>query len=426
MVVRGFGNAFCATSVVSSVASLAVILTLLTFHQMRGKLFMRVIAFISIGDFLGNIPYMVPVYTGQGTFWCDVTGYLSQTGYQSGWLWTLALSVLWHQTSTRGLSLTKWHMLALQIVCWGVPSVFSLASLSMSAYENRNSYDGFCGSYGTYQAKVYHNVWQYVLVAICFFPMIGLYLHLLYIDSHVDDKSKARSIAMAKSTLVWYPVLFLIFWMPKLILASTYAFGEHSHIFSYSFQVTIDLFTCWYTLHGVGVAIVFFYSSPLARRLWYEKYRYLMRRWLKGVHDDDNSSAQATSDIVGSNDLRFTMQSQDSQDPADIEMRESSNGGFFQRNSLQRASSVNSPHFHPHMNSSRQSHSTVHMERSSSQSVAAPVNSDALRKYPLASGTPTVNPLSAWLRNETTVASSHSIENTTNDDHHQAADGDAA
>ena len=337
-------GAYALTATLSIISCASVILTLIVFEKMRSKLFMRFIAFMALGDIFGCIPYLYTWTFPQSSPWCVISGIWLQTGSVSAWLWTASLCFMWHRASTKTLRGITWHVMPLfHCFCWGVPLSFTLPSLALSPFENSSTFDGVCAPYGTYKARLYHNVWSYLLFVACLVFMAALYGHLLYLDRDKHSRNSEvsvahnRNVAAAKSTLVCYPVLFIIFWLPKMILTTVYELAYSTG--NKAFDKSMDFFLCWYMLHGVAVAIVFFYNSPMARQLWRHRAKMrliklgILKGSLEGDEDrgsfgsrstqahfpsgiDDNYLYDEDADSVA--DYRSTYA-----DPADIEMRSS-------------------------------------------------------------------------------------------------------
>lgn len=263
---------------------------------------MRFIAFMALGDIFGNIPYLYTWDYSPTSGWCYVGGILLQTGSVSAWLWTSALCFLWHRASKRTLKGLTWHIMPMfHIICWGLPLIFALSSIALSPFENSTTYDGVCSTYGTYEARLFHNVWAYVLLVLCLIFMGILYADLVRFDHEKGRQSEVsvvhtRNVAAAKSTLVFYPILFVVFWLPKLILTTFYELLNENNS---NFVKTIDVFTCWYMFHGVAVAAVFFYNSPMARSLWYVRIKSFLKScgWIQKVEEDEQDEAIATPRI---------------------------------------------------------------------------------------------------------------------------------
>lgn len=340
-----YHGAFAVSAGVSIAASSSVILTLYLFQKMRSKLFMRFIAFMALGDILGNIPYLYTWPYSPYSGWCYIGGVLLQTGSVSAWLWTSALCFMWHRASKRTLKGLTWHIMpTFHIICWGVPLAFALPSIALSSFENSTTYDGVCSTYGTFNARLYHNIWAYTLLVLCLIFMIVLYVDLVKLDQGRSRQSEVsvaqmKNVAAAKSTLVFYPILFIVFWLPKLILTTCYELLLANNT---PFEKTIDICTCWYMFHGVALAAVFFYNSPMARSLWRFQIKSILKKWgLIQTVDEEEDELSAPRDTV----MDYAADDADSlvdyrstyADPVDTDLRMSSSFREPQSN-LQRSS----------------------------------------------------------------------------------------
>jgi hypothetical protein len=74
------------TSILSVAGSSSVILTLLLFQSMRSKLFMQIIAYISLADIIANVEYTMSYRPSNHNWWCSTEGFLNLYGYPCGWL----------------------------------------------------------------------------------------------------------------------------------------------------------------------------------------------------------------------------------------------------------------------------------------------------------------------------------------------------
>jgi hypothetical protein len=341
-----YHGAFAVSAAFSIATSSSVILTLFLFEKMRSKLFMRFIAFMALGDILGNIPYLYTWPYSPHSDWCYIGGVLLQTGSVSAWLWTSALCYMWHRASKRTLKGLTWHIMpTFHIICWGVPLAFALPSIALSSFENSTTYDGVCSTYGSYNARLYHNIWAYTLLVLCMIFMIVLYLDLVNLDQGRSRQSEVsvaqmRNVAAAKSTLVFYPILFIVFWLPKLILTTCYELLNASNT---PFEKTIDICTCWYMFHGVAVAAVFFYNSPLARSLWRFQIKSILKKcgFIQNVEEDDDELSTPRDTVMDYADDADSLVDYRSTyaDPVDTDLRMSAS--FRERqSSLQRSSAL--------------------------------------------------------------------------------------
>ena len=154
-----------AISSISIASSLLVLVTFLLFHELRDKFFMRMIAFISIADMFGNLPYLLPYRPEKGNWWCWIQGVLNITAYPMGWLWTLVLLHFMYCIIADGRLPGEKYYIYAHILCWGLPIVLTSFSFIFSGYgpqSDRIDYE-VCAEVGK-SGQYYHAFTYYVLL----------------------------------------------------------------------------------------------------------------------------------------------------------------------------------------------------------------------------------------------------------------------
>lgn len=270
-------------SIVSVFASGCVVLTLILYKSMRNKLFMRIIANISLADLLGNIPYTTLYRPSNGAPWCSIQGFLNLYSYPCSWLWTTALVVFLYDLSVdRKVRIT---FRTAFYICWGIPIPLTLlyfAFVPHGAFErHEDSSKSFC-TYGGNQAFVWHMISYYGLFFCCVIYMAFLYVYIrrAFIqerhniaqsqqcrDSAVSTSSNATlsSMKLTSDSLMLNPLLMIILWTPHIIgVIMSISLDDTSASLSFM-NVAIDL----KIMHGFSTAVLFFCKSYGARMLWY-------------------------------------------------------------------------------------------------------------------------------------------------------------
>jgi hypothetical protein len=190
----------------SITGSLTVISTFLCFSRLRTKTFMNIIGFISIGDLIGNFPYLLPYRPRSGSWWCTGQALLNLTGYPIEWLWTVTLVYLLYLTAVEGKLPEKlWHI---HLICWFLPAILSLLTLTVGRYsENYLSSQDVCVVNNSTISIQYHDATYYGLFLLCFIIMLSLMLRI-YCQSYFQNEDTERSTAfkVAKRALFWYPL----------------------------------------------------------------------------------------------------------------------------------------------------------------------------------------------------------------------------
>lgn len=250
-----------AVSALSVGASLAVILTPIIFRRMRDKLFMQIVAFISIGDIIGNFPYLLPYREYKQNWYCDVQAFLHLLGYPIEWMWTAALVYLLYHLAVEGkVPRNLWPM---HLLCWGLPLSLDFLTLTVTTYAPDNDSAGEVCTYRINNAAyVYHNMAYYGLFFASLFVMFVVYvrIHLLESVSSKNENVRQPPFVVAKNALRWYPTILVVFWAPHMLQVVT---PGTLFISVYPFLL------CWKICHGLATSFVFFYQSMESRRLWY-------------------------------------------------------------------------------------------------------------------------------------------------------------
>lgn len=248
------------SSVVSVTGSLLVILTPICFSSMRQKLFMRVIAYISVGDLLGNFPYMLPYRPSARSWWCDAQAILNFAGYPMEWLWTVVLVYLLYQLAAEGKPVSlSWPT---HVICWLMPLLFALLIPSFGSYQSNDEPGEVCLANETVLSLIYHDATYYGMFFGSLLTMGWLYFLIHRLESVATEENFLRKgpFLVAKRALVWYPTILLIFWIPHAF-TSFYVGNLPDQLYSF--------LLVWKVLHGLATSIIFFAQSQESRRLWY-------------------------------------------------------------------------------------------------------------------------------------------------------------
>jgi hypothetical protein len=255
-------------SALSVSTSLLVVLTLVLFPEMRSKLFMRIIAFVSFSDALANFPYMLPFRPQHGA-WCTIQGLLNVTMYPCSWLWTVILVyLLYYLAANRAFpSPELWRKIS--IFCWGVPLLITAVSFSCIDYGyqtfSRIPYE-VCIFRNNLKAVIFHAIFFYGLLFTSMIAMLIIQFKIQQLESS-DKCERNHMYAVAKETMNLYLPWLLICWLPHGIfffmeLVANEAFEGKEALF-----IATDIFKL---LHGFFAAVIFFYKSPEARKLWWK------------------------------------------------------------------------------------------------------------------------------------------------------------
>lgn len=244
----------CVIATVSVFSSCLVILTPILFERMRSKVFMHLIAYISLGDLLGNLPYVIPLRPNRGNWWCDVQAFLNFAGYPMEWWWTGVLIFCLYRLSVTGR--VPAQMWTFHCICWGIPIVTALLTRLFGPFKPTSIPGEVCLDP---RAEIYHEFtyyFQFFFVLFVAFIVYGRIKNMEYFSSGYVSLS---TFQVAKRAVRWYPATILIFWLPHFI--SSFLPGSIPTI---AYQV----FLVWKICHGISISCLFFYQSPESRRLW--------------------------------------------------------------------------------------------------------------------------------------------------------------
>jgi hypothetical protein len=264
MMNSSFLTAIMTVATISVSSSLAVITTWLFFPQMRYKLFMQIIAFIAIGDLIGNIPYVMPYRGTAGGWWCTLSGLMNFTGYPIEWMWTTTLIYFLYSLSVKGY--VPYRLWLYHLLCWGVPVVLALCSLSFGNLRAPDNIYEVCVIPIEVAPVAYHVVTYYGLFYVCLITMVVLLVRLRVhmIHNPPDTPAKQRAFKVTIDAARWYSWILFVFWLPHNVTSvSTRGYSSH----------TYDILLMWKVLHGTATAVVFFVQSREARKLWRHYFR---------------------------------------------------------------------------------------------------------------------------------------------------------
>lgn len=253
-------------AIISLIGSSTVILTLVLFPDMRKKLFMQIIAFISIADFIGNLPYST-AYRPVGTSpTCKVEGFMNLYFYPVSWAWTTILVYFLYSLALFSkLPLSK---LKIHLLCWGLPLFFTLMTLTTNTYgrADGSTEDTVCSYSGPkLSGFLWHLLTYYGFWFVCVACMVAMYWRI--IDLKKKDQVKNISILkLATDSLYLYPMIMFWCWLLRVITACIQFSGADSF---YGFALLNSFSDCFKILHGFCAAVIFFYKSAEARQRWF-------------------------------------------------------------------------------------------------------------------------------------------------------------
>lgn len=282
-------------AVISVTSSLMVVLTLVLFPRMRTKTFMSIVAYISIGDIIGNFPYLFPYRPGTGNWWCSAQAFMNLAGYPMGWMWTVVLVYFLYLLGARGeipRNLNTQHA-----ACWSIPVVVALSTRIFTKYSGPHGAD-VCSVNTTPLPVAYHIISYFGLLLVCLVVIAAYFLKLHWLYRAEDPNVSSVAFRKAKATLQLYPLVMVIFWLPHLVTEFLLLLGFAKYAW---FLGIYYIFVILKELHGTAAALIFFVKSREARLLWYEVFfGRLLHGGEEGVddHDSDAIIKQRMKDIA--------------------------------------------------------------------------------------------------------------------------------
>lgn len=252
-------------SCISVACSGLVLLTLLVFRDVRKKLFMQIIAFISFADLCGNLPFTFNYRAPDNSFICSMEGFANLYFYPCSWMWTTMLTFYLYSLAVHGvLPLSN---LKIHLICWGFPLLFSLLTLTTNNFKRHkspNDVEQVCTWGGnTFTGELWHGITYYGLWFGCFISMMIMYNKALQMSKTPSANSYAM-LKLAINALELYPLAMIVCWLPHVFVVLVNYFYHTKNKF-FNFYVFSNILKI---LHGAVTALIFFYKSPYSRSRW--------------------------------------------------------------------------------------------------------------------------------------------------------------
>lgn len=250
-------------SIISVVLSGLVALTLTLFQNLRKKLYMQIIALISLSDLIGNIAYTTTFRPENGNWWCSAQGFFNLYFYPASWMWTTVLMYFLYSLAVSGRMAIR--EATLHLFCWGLPLLVSLLYLTTNTYgrsSSTESYEVCIISGNPLSSEIWHLTTYYGLWVICIGYMIGMYWRIRYLKS-ADLIEYIPPFNFAMEALQLYPLAMVLCWFPHFLATLFAYFGKFDGFGKFYFASDIIKIS-----HGTITALIFFYKSKEARNRW--------------------------------------------------------------------------------------------------------------------------------------------------------------
>ncbi len=261
-------NAYFFSGIFSCWLSLMVVLTYLLFPRLQGKLFMKIITFISFCDFVAN----VTVIRGDphNHVSCYIQGLLQQFFYIASWMWTVIITYLLYSLVTKGkITLPEWGM---HLISWGVALLCTVLPLTTSTYGAQANDDDWCWiqpRFLNHESIELSEFWIFLTFDCIIFGsffLMTLWGILIFHHVRIQQIPTSKTVSSALQALLMYPIVLFITWFPNAIFLT--AGIEQSS--GQEVMLAVNSLSIW---QGGLTAIVFFYNSKESRTHWFNVFK---------------------------------------------------------------------------------------------------------------------------------------------------------
>ncbi|RYH29986.1 hypothetical protein EON65_06610 [archaeon] len=249
-------------ALISCSASVLVVLTLVLFRDMRHKIFMRIIAYISIADFFGNFSYVFLNRPDNHSISCQFQGFCNTYFYPVSWVWTTILMYFLYSLASTGklpLSERTSHLIG-----WGLPFVLAVIVLTTNSYsrfiDDDNTEVCTLGP-DNLSAFIWRLVLYYCFFALCVLVMLVWYYQIDVLQRRGTSAVSARTLNFARNSLQLYPLAMSVCWFPEFVGFFLQFIAANDDYYDF----TMNLRVC----NGTLTALIFFWKSPTAREYWF-------------------------------------------------------------------------------------------------------------------------------------------------------------
>jgi hypothetical protein len=297
-------------AVVSCSLSCSVVITVLLFPDIiRGKIFMQIVAFISLCDCMGNWPYFLNYYPGNGTALCSFEGFCNLFFFPVSWILTTFLTKLFRDLAiTSKITIKQW---TIAVGSAGIPLLFTLLMLTVNTYGSLADDQHLepCVYGGNPETGyIWHLATYDILLYLCLGVMLFLLGEVLWLEYSGRIKASSGMYAFLKRVLILYPLALFVCWVPHAVCITV-----PSCYGNFQKEAYVDAFKI---LHGGCVALIFYSVSGEARQKWCDLLKKLFRQsetpppsslWDpdQSIGDSVNLSSQTITRLP--NDTNLTM-----------------------------------------------------------------------------------------------------------------------
>lgn len=254
-------NVVIFTSVVSCLFSLFVMMTFFMFSDMRKKMFMRYIFYISLSDFLMSFSSVVG-FPDDGSVLCWVQGLMQGIFAVSSWFWTTALSYSLYSIIRFGK--VRYKQYQVHLVCWGLPVILAIIPLSTERYGSSSVDLQWCVFVG--KSNGWTLFWSYASffgwMFLCIVLMLTWHYHI-HITMAYRSESLTEIVRNTYRKVSLYPVAMIMCWTLNYLSISIIPAEHDPHLL-------VALSMLFAISYGIVTSCIFMAKSEEAQRRWYD------------------------------------------------------------------------------------------------------------------------------------------------------------
>jgi len=290
MAIEGIANqVLIATSALSLIACLAVLISFVVFSDLFKRYYLRVVFYMAFCDFMVAIGGLLgPNIAGNvDEPRCYIQYMLINYFQVACCLWCASISYNLYVLVVKGKQIEKkYHKALIHIICWGVPFIATFLPLTMTYVGVDDDYGSICylvgRSYSTIHVTLFWEIFsKYLWVWVAYFGMVS-FMVLVLSKIRTTSKSLSEKIKTARNKLRYYPVVMIFQW--------TLATAQSMMGYALNKGLPIEGFITYrFFLYSGGVltSVIFFSTNGSVVQNW--------KKILLGHWDESN---RLTSELV--------------------------------------------------------------------------------------------------------------------------------
>ena len=255
-------------SSISFFASFLVMLTYVTFPDLRKLRYIELVFYVAINDFIASIG-MALGPSNDGSAACWFQGLSTSYNFNSSVCWTTVMSYQVYLIVFYGQLLQD--LTYLHLICWILPLVLTLLPLSTNTYGNVDDDSRWCFvtelSTSPHWSELFWVIVSFYLGIWCALLLNCFYISMILWKMYSMIKVP-KAIVETIHKLILYPIIIIVCWTVMSI----------SDIYSASSEASVPKTMLWCLLNGIGTllaglqgfffALIFFSRNKIARNKW--------------------------------------------------------------------------------------------------------------------------------------------------------------